>query len=147
MSYVTNSDIETRLGSERYVQLTDDAGSGAADLAVVAEARDGAEREADSYLARRYAVPIDLSANAEPAALLTTVVLDLIEYRLHTRRPPVPADVVAKRTATIKWLEQIAAGTVELPSVTPLNANPAKGWGAATTGDARVLSRKELAGY
>ncbi|MFH0981580.1 MAG: DUF1320 domain-containing protein [Planctomycetota bacterium] len=147
MAYVTNTDVETRLGTERYVQLTDDVGSGTANPAVVDEARQGAEREADSYLARRYAVPIDLSANGELAALLATVVLDLIEHRLHGRRPPVPADVVRKRDAAVKWLERAASGAVELPSVAPVPVNPATGFRAATTGDARVLSRKELSGY
>lgn len=147
MAYVTNEDIETRLGTARYVQLTDDTGSGSANTAVINEAREGAEREVDSYLARRYAVPIDVSVNSELAALLTTVVLDLVEYRLHARRPPVPGDVVAKRDAAIKWLGQIAAGAVELPSVASLGANPATGFRAATAGDDRVLSRDELADY
>ena len=147
MAYVTNDDIETRLGTERYVGLTDDAGSGSANTAVVDEARLGAEREVDSYLARRYAVPIDVSANSGLAALLVTVVLDLVEYRLHTRRPPVPSDVVAKRDAAIGWLREVASGAVELPSAAPLGANPATGFRAATTGDDRLLSRDELSAY
>ena len=147
MAYVTNEDIETRLGTERYVDLTDDTGSGSANTAVVNEARLGAEREVDSYVARRYAVPIDVSANTELAALLTTVVLDLIEYRLHGRRPPVPGDVIAKRDAAIDWLKEVASGAVELPSAVPLGANPATGFGAASVGDDRLLSRDELSGY
>ena len=43
MSYVSNSDIEERLGSTAYVQLTDDAGAGSADLDKVAEALYGEE--------------------------------------------------------------------------------------------------------
>ena len=147
MPYVTNNDIETRLGTERYVQLTDDSGTGSANQAVVGEAREGAEREVDSYLARRYAVPLDVSANTELAGLLTTIVLDLVEFRLHARRPPVRADVTVKRDAAVKWLTRAAAGTVEPPSATPLAANPATGFRAATTGDDRVLSREELEGY
>ena len=147
MPYVTNSDIETRMGTARYVQLTDDAGTGSANLAIVAEVRDGAEREVDSYLARRYAVPIDLTTAPELAALLKTVVLDLVEHRLHTRRPPVPVDVAAKRASAVEWLARVASGEAELPSALPLVANPAKGIRATAIGDARVLSRKELSGY
>ena len=62
MAYISNEEIETRLGSSVYVQLTDDAGTGSADEAVVDEARAGAEGEVDAYLARRFAVPIDLAA-------------------------------------------------------------------------------------
>ncbi|MCK4659164.1 MAG: DUF1320 domain-containing protein [Phycisphaerae bacterium] len=147
MSYIANTDIETRLGAERYVQLTDDSGSGAANTDVVDEARQGAEGEVDSYLARRYAVPIDLSANSELTPLLMTVTLNLVEYRLHGRRPPVPADVLAKRDAAIGWLREVALGVIELPSATSLSSNPATGFRAATTGDVRVMSREELADY
>ena len=38
MAYVTNSDIEERLGTAAYVQLTDDAGTGSADTDKVDEA-------------------------------------------------------------------------------------------------------------
>ena len=62
MSYLANSDIEKRLGAAAYVQLTDDEGTGSANQDRVDEARLGAEGEANSYLARRYAVPVDLSA-------------------------------------------------------------------------------------
>ena len=48
MSYITNSDIELRLGTSRYIQLTDDTGSGSADTNIVDEARQGAEGEVDS---------------------------------------------------------------------------------------------------
>ena len=147
MSYLTNSDIETRMGTARYVQLTDDAGTGSADLAVVAEARDGAERELDSYLARRYAVPIDTATNPELAALLKSVALDLVEHRLHARRPPLPTDVAAKRADAIAWLARIASGEIELPSATALAPNRAKGLSAAAVGDTRVLSRRELSGF
>ncbi len=87
MPYVTNADIEERLGTLAYVQLTDDTGSGAADLDKVNEARLGAEGEVDSYLAARYAVPVDLVAHPELSAVLRTFVLDLVEYRLRNRRP------------------------------------------------------------
>ena len=43
MAYISNTDIPTRLGSAVYVQLTDDAGTGSANTAVVDEARAGAE--------------------------------------------------------------------------------------------------------
>jgi phage gp36-like protein len=145
MAYVTNEQIETRLGSAPFVQLTDDAGSGSADLAVVDAARQAAEGEADSYLARRYAVPIDVNVQGELSALLTGVVLDLVEYRLHARRPPIPPDVGTRRTAAVRWLEQVAAGAVDLPSAAALSPNPARGIVAAVRGDTRVLSRSELA--
>ena len=46
MSYITNSDRGLRLWTSRYIQLTDDTGSGSADTNIVDEARQGAEGEA-----------------------------------------------------------------------------------------------------
>ncbi|MCP4590800.1 MAG: DUF1320 domain-containing protein [bacterium] len=147
MAYVTNDDIETRLGTTRYLQLTDDADTGSADPDLVSEVRNGAERLADSFLARRYSVPVDLAAVGEAAALLVSVVLDLIEYRLHCRRPPVPKDVAEKNQGALGWLEQLAGGKVDLPGALPSTGDAVPGFSAASTGDARVLSREELKGY
>ena len=46
MSYITNVDIEERLGTALYTQLTDDTGTGSADTDVVDSSRDEAEGEA-----------------------------------------------------------------------------------------------------
>ena len=45
-------------------------GGGSADLQVVAEAREGAEGEVNSYLARRFRVPIDIALHSELASIL-----------------------------------------------------------------------------
>ncbi len=147
MSYITNNDIELRLGTARYVQLSDDTGSGTADANVVAEARDGAQAEVDSYLARRYAVPIDLTTHLNVSPLLKSITLDLVEYRLHARRREIPDDVVVKRTAAVVWLQRVAKGDVSLPSVAEIDINAATGINAMTTGNERVLTRDELADH
>ena len=90
MSYMTNDDIEDRLGSEAYVQFTDDDGDGVPDADMVNEARIGTEGEVNSYLARGYQVPVDVSGDAGLAGLLKSVALDLVELRLRSRRPPIP---------------------------------------------------------
>ncbi len=143
MSYVTDDDIARRLGPAAYVQLTDDAGAGEADSAVVAEARQGAEGEVNSYLARRYRVPIE-SAGGEVGAVLATVTLDVIEYRLHARRPPVPDDITARYRAALSWLAAVASSEVVLPSAAALPGNPATGTVAVASGNPAVLSREEL---
>jgi len=142
MSYITAADIEERLGSAAYVQLTDDAGTGSADPDKVEEARAGAEGEADSYFAVRYATPVDLSAHPELAAVLKSFVLDLAEYRLHARRPPMPADVVRRRGEAIAWLGRVAAGAVQLPSTVTPATSPARA--VAVTGTERMFTRETL---
>ena len=146
MSYITNSDIDLRLGTARYTQLTDDTGTGSPDSDVADEARLGAEGEVDSYLSQRFRVPIDLTKHPEPASVLKSIALDLVEYRLHARRRQVPVDIINKRDAALAWLARVAAGEVSRPTVTPIDTNPASGLRAATSGDERTLSRDDLLG-
>ena len=101
VSYATNSDIETRIGTAKYVRLTDDASSGFADETKVTQAREFAESEIDSYLARRYAVPVSTGGNADLATALRAVAVDLAVHRLHERRPPVLEDVKLRRAAAL----------------------------------------------
>ncbi len=147
MSYITNADIEERLGADTYVQLADDDGDGIADVGVVDEARLGAEGEIDSYLARRYQVPIDVATFPELGGLLASVTLDLVENRLRARRPPVPEATVAKWEATITWLTRVAGGEIALPSAGALPPNAARGIVAETSGSDRLLSREEMSDY
>lgn len=144
MAYITNADLEERLGHTMYVQLTDDAGTGLPDEDKVTEARLTAEGEMDSYLGRRHAVPIDLAACPEAAGILKGIALDLASYRLYTRRPPAPEDVASKYNAALRWLQQIAAGQAVLPAATELPANPAAGLVAGLTGNPRILTPDEM---
>ncbi|MBN2560661.1 MAG: DUF1320 domain-containing protein [Phycisphaerae bacterium] len=144
MTYITNADIEAWLGTETYIELTDDAGSGSADPVKVDEARLGAEGEANSYLATRYRVPVDASSDAEVAAVLRIFVLDVAAYRLHSRRPPVPEDVVRRREEAVTWLSRVASGIVQMPSATPLAENPTLGMLGRAEGSDRVMTREGL---
>ncbi|MHC4611105.1 MAG: phage protein Gp36 family protein [Planctomycetota bacterium] len=147
MGYISNSDIETRLGSAAYVQLTDDAGTGQANEAVVDEARAGAEGELDAYLARRYAVPIDLSRHPELTGILTSIALDLAEYRLRLRRPPISPEATARRDAAAAWLQRVASGEIELPAARPVTSSGLGGFAGRATGAERVITREDLAGF
>lgn len=144
MSYATLSDLEDRLGSAVYLQLTDDAGSGAPDEVVAGEALGGAEGEANSFLARRYAVPVEAADEPEVAALLKSMALDLAEYRLHARRGHVPEDVRVKCEAALRWLQLVAAGQAVLPARRELRGNPALAFAGEVAGAPRVLSRREM---
>lgn len=147
MAYITNADIEERLGSATYVQLTDDDGDDQADVGVVDEARLAAEGEVNSYLARRYQAPIDLDKHADLADLLASITLDLVEYRLRSRRPPVPKDAVERHTRTIDWLRRVADGRIELPSAAPVADSTARGTLGEATAEERLLTRDELSDY
>ncbi|MHC4445640.1 MAG: gp436 family protein [Planctomycetota bacterium] len=144
MSYASNTDVEERLGSTVYVQLTDDGGTGSADEDKVAEALLGSEGQINSYLGRRYAVPVDTSGHSELAAVLKSVTLDLVEYRLHCRRPPVAEEIHRKKAAAVKWLEGIACGRSVLPASSELPGNEAEGVLGEVMGPERIMTREEM---
>jgi phage gp36-like protein len=144
MAYVSHADIEERLGTATYVQLTDDAGTGSADLDKITEAQLAAEGEVNSFLGRRYAVPINLTNHSELSGLLKSITLDLIEFRLHARRPPVASDIRYKREAAMNWLRGVASGQWVLPSSSEIDANTGSGILGEATGPDRVMTSEEL---
>ncbi len=147
MAYISDADIQERLGDATYIQVADDDGDGTANAGVVMEARLAAEGEVDSYLAARFPVPIDLTVHPELSSLLASITLDLVEVRLRSRRPPVPQDVLRRGATTREWLARIADGTIALPSATQMTTNPARGMTGLVTGEERLLSRDELSGH
>jgi len=146
MGYVSNADIELRLGTAVAVQLTDDAGAGVINAALLDEARSGAEGEVNSYLARRFQTPIDVGAHAEVAGLLVSVTLDLVEYRLHARRPPIPPSVIQRHRSALDWLGRVASGAVSLPSAIPIASSKSSGLVSGSTGEPVAFSRDDLEG-
>jgi len=144
MAYITNADIERRLGSANYIHLTDDLSTGVADATVADEARQAAEGEVDAYLGRRYAVPVEVASSPELAGLLAGVALDLAVNRLHGRRPPVPDDVRLQADRSRLLLARLSTGEAVLPSGAELPANAAAGPAGQAVGHRRVLVEKEL---
>lgn len=147
MAYISNADLIARVGAAAAMQLADDNGDGTADAAVLDEVRLGAEGEVNSYLGRRYAVPVDVTSRPELADMLATVTLDIAELRLRGRRPPAPEDAVRQAGSAREWLARIADGVLVLPSVTEVGANAALGLSGAAVGESRRLSHAELADY
>jgi phage gp36-like protein len=135
MAYIVNQDIIDRVGTSRAAQLTTDSGT-TPSQAVLDEVRGGAEGEANGYLARRYAVPVDLTAHADLAGTLKTFVLDIAVYRLHLRRPPAPDHAAQSRKEAVEWLKLVAKGEIVLPAaVTPAATTsdyPVAEWGSMT---------------
>lgn len=121
MAYSTVQDLKNRLGTTIYARLTDRVNGTSADDAIAQQIVNEAETDADSRLAVRYAVPIDLSANPELADLLTARVLDLAESIAWTSSPfmgDVPDRVRALRAAAIEWFDEVASGRIHLPAST-----------------------------
>lgn len=122
MGYVSVTQLQGRLGALLYARLTDRVNGTTGDDAVGQQILDEAEAQANSYLAARYATPVDLSAHPELSDLLVSRVLDLAEY-LAWRSSPFVSDVPERvrmlgHQAT-GWLEALAAGRVHLPAGRP----------------------------
>ena len=141
MSYIVNQDIVDRVGVDRAVQLSSDSGT-AVNTDVLDEVRLSSEGEVNGYLAKRYAVPVDLTAHPDVAATLKGFTLDIAVFRLIARRQPVPEDVRRIHDDVLKWLIAVAKGDVNLPAGTPLASAtadaPTIDWGSSEQNAARL---------
>lgn len=109
--YATLDDMTAAFGADELLAITDRDNAGEVDAALVEAALARASSESDSYLARRYAVPV-----AEPVPpVLTAAVCDIARYRL-TGGPASETDPILERyRQAVKWLERVAAGSADLP--------------------------------
>ena len=106
MTYCTKSDMVDRFTDAELVQLTDVAGIGLIDDAVLNEAIDDAAAEIDSYLVG-YTLPLD---TVPPR--FKRMACDIVRYFLYGNAP---TDEVAKRfNAAIDYLERVASGDITL---------------------------------
>ena len=119
MAYATANDLIARVGNTAAVQLTTESGN-LVDNTVVQAAVDAAQGDVDRHLARRFQTPIDVSLDADLAAALKAVTLDIGEYRLFAHRPPVSETKQKMYDNVVAWLEGVAKGDFNLPgAVTP----------------------------
>jgi phage gp36-like protein len=137
MPYATQADLEARFGVDELIQLTDRAGTGVPDAAIVARALSDAAAEIDSYLASRYALPL-----SPVPAVLARIACDIARYRLWEDRA---SDEVRRRYEDARrLLESIAKGTVSL-GLPEANAAPALA--GASLGNERVMTRDGTGAY
>lgn len=149
MAYVTTTQLSARLGSTLYARLTDRVNGSSADATVAQQIVDEAEAVADSYLATRYATPVDLTAHPELANVLEARVLDLAEHAAWNGSPfvsGIPSRVQAMQRAGTAWFESVARGEINLPASSPPASRTAEDDAARFSGDVRKLTGDELDG-
>ncbi|MDP2431269.1 MAG: DUF1320 domain-containing protein [Pseudomonadota bacterium] len=139
MSYLTLQGLIDRYGEDELIQLTDRAGDGVADVAVVARAIADAEAEIDAYLANRMALPL-----ATVPAILERLAAAIVRHSLY--KDAAPETVEKARDAAIALLRDVSAGRASLgPSndgaATPATAAP------SYSSVAPVFDDAGLAGY
>lgn len=108
MAYATQSDLEKQLPLKELVELTDDAGSGSVDAAVITDALNGASATVDSYAGARYKIPLQTSEK------IKQVTVDLALYELFRRRRQLDDAIVAAHEAALKFLRDVSKGLVVL---------------------------------
>lgn len=112
MTYANREELVARFGDAELVQLTDRNRAGEVDEAVLAPALADADAEIDSYLAGRYALPLETVPPVVVAAAC-----DLARFRLYGIRAPEP---VRQRYEDARaWLRDLSAGRVLLNLPTP----------------------------
>lgn len=140
MGYATESDITKQLPEGDLVQLTDDAGAGVVDQAVLAAALEDADTEIDGYLGSRYPLPL-----ANPPAILNKQAVDIVIYNLYGRRGGPPEHIAARYKNAIAFLSKVAEGKISLgagdPDGTGTSAAP------QVVSATRIFSREKLKGF
>jgi phage gp36-like protein len=109
MPYATQTDLLQRMSLKDLTQLTDDAGTGQADAAVVTAALEEASGRVDAYCRSRYVTPLQASDT------VTTITRDVAAYMLFSRRPQKMSDTVRQRYEdAMALLKDISAGKAVL---------------------------------
>jgi phage gp36-like protein len=120
---------------------------------VLTEVVNGSEAEADSYIAKRYLVPVAVGDHPALAARMKSICLDLSVYHL-LGRGLLTEDAEKAYEKALEWLKAIAKGEAVLPSPDTEAASesdlPQAEWGIGATGDDdrqnRVFTRDSMSG-
>lgn len=114
MAYITGDDITARVGTAKAAQLSTDSG-GTPDATVLSAVAAQACAEVNRWVSKRRPAPVDTTGDSDLAAALQGLALDIAEYRLHSRRPPVPDTIKKLYEDALAWLGEYVAGKVNLP--------------------------------
>lgn len=115
MAYCTQQDIEARMPADLVGFMSNDTDTAEIDTAKLSEAIEDAEALIDSYLRSRYTVPF----SGNTPRLINRICIDLTLYFLWQRKfdEEMPDAMRARYTDSVKSLEAIQSGKINLPDV------------------------------
>lgn len=116
MPYVTPQELIDRLGTREATAISDRQHTGLPDVAVLTEVLALAEDEVNSYVGRRYALPLTAPGGqaAVIPATLKRLVIDIARYR-NTGTEVMETEPIRNRFKdAVKLLEQISRGEIRL---------------------------------
>ncbi|UGA40346.1 DUF1320 domain-containing protein [Chromobacterium haemolyticum] len=137
-SYITAPDLEARFGRDFLLNATDPTNTGEVNTAKVERAIADATSLINSYLGKRYLLPVPNVPDA-----LQRIAADLVRYFLFDS----PSEDISKRhDAAQRWLRDVSTGVVSLGL--PESKAPASAVGAVVVdGPPRLFTRKTMEGY
>ena len=140
--YATKADILELLAESELIGLTDDAGSGLVDDAVVDRAIADADATIDAYCQGRYSVPF--AAPLPP--MIRSLSVDLAIYNLYSRRSVADVPEVRKdrRKEAVAFLTKVAEAKLSLGTVSPAPVN--SGQAVLVGGGDRLFTRDSMKG-
>ena len=141
MAYVDIDGLEAVIPESVLIQLTDDAGSGVLDAAVVQSAIDDAAEEINGWIGRRFKLPLSTAPS-----ILAKFNADIAVYNLYGRRSgDVPEKWRNRYKDAVKFLEAVSDGRVTL-GVQPGPDAPTAGSSAGikTSARTKIFSETEL---
>ncbi|MCV0424664.1 MAG: DUF1320 domain-containing protein [Roseibium sp.] len=143
MAYVTQQNMIDRFGEKELIQLTDRTNLPATtiDATAVAAAISDAEKIADSYMAKRYALPL----NPVPDVLIP-IVANIARYYLYGEHAEKDSAVTRNHKEALAWLKDVAAGTVQLEAE-GVAADQPTGGQVQVSAPERIFTRDSLEGY
>ena len=110
MAYLTQAQLEQRIGAKELLQLSDREGARQINEDVVAAALADADAEANAYIGAQYELP--LTSTPE---IVRALVASIARYNLFSRNLREDHGVYIAYRDALRTLERIAAGAVVLP--------------------------------
>lgn len=143
MVYVTQQGLIERGWERQLIQLTDKVNRPATtiDDTIVARHIADAESTIDSYLAKRYRLPL-----TQVPPVLEKVAADLAIYFLHGSTVEKDGAVAMAYRNAMQWLSDVSKGTVTIEGATETAPAQAGGGQILTAGPERQLTRDSLSG-
>ena len=148
--YATTAQLTARFEDDATVaHLTDNPG-GSIDTDVLTEVLEGAESFINSFVAKRYLVPVVVSGDTGLAQMFKKNTLDLAQYDLLARGDLVSEAKKSLRDNVVQWCKDIAKGVIVLPSASTPTSTASRdpvvdyGYGDADSDSDRVFNRDKV---
>lgn len=140
--YCAKADLLKTFPESRIIEMTDEAGAGVADDAVINRAIDKASGEIDAYCGQRYALPLNPVSD-----VVRDYCGDMAIYALFARRAGAPPEWQTKYDRAIAFFRDVASSKANLPAA-PAGGAPAQTGGSIEfSGPPRVFDRNSLKGF